>query len=184
MTIGVAGFGCEDALNHLLNYIWPNIFENSPHVCQAVHACLEGMRVSLGPIRILQYSLQVNSRPKGYFRSIWRHKRDKSDHDVLQTPFYWMAIYSESVDKLRYNFVRKSLLEIKVVSIWAVKSHFCRYYSSHRYKLHMCLNTGSRSVDMYSSGRYTPDLRYPHLNRFLVFLHKQKLTLKLCITAI
>ena len=60
MTIGVAGFGCEDALNHLLNYIWPNIFENSPHVCQAVHACLEGMRVSLGPIRILQYSLQVN----------------------------------------------------------------------------------------------------------------------------
>merc|ERR1712025_20375 len=59
MTIGVAGFGCEDALNHLLNYIWPNIFENSPHVCQAVHACLEGMRVSLGPIRILQYSFKV-----------------------------------------------------------------------------------------------------------------------------
>lgn len=62
MTIGVAGFGCEDALNHLLNYIWPNIFENSPHVCQAVHACLEGMRVSLGPIRILQYALQVKQK--------------------------------------------------------------------------------------------------------------------------
>ena len=62
MTIGVAGFGCEDALNHLLNYIWPNIFENSPHVCQAVHACLEGMRVSLGPIRILQYTLQVRNQ--------------------------------------------------------------------------------------------------------------------------
>ena len=61
MTIGVAGFGCEDALNHLLNYVWPNIFENSPHVCQAVHACLEGMRVSLGPIRILQYALQVKN---------------------------------------------------------------------------------------------------------------------------
>ena len=60
MTIGVAGFGCEDALNHLLNYVWPNIFENSPHVCQAVHACLEGMRVSLGPIRIMQYALQVS----------------------------------------------------------------------------------------------------------------------------
>merc|ERR1712193_476911 len=52
MTIGVTGFGCEDALNHLLNFIWPNIFENSPHVCQAVHACLEGMRISLGPIRV------------------------------------------------------------------------------------------------------------------------------------
>ena len=59
MTIGVTGFGCEDALNHLLNFIWPNIFENSPHVCQAVHACLEGMRISLGPIRVFQYAVQV-----------------------------------------------------------------------------------------------------------------------------
>ena len=68
MTIGVAGFGCEDALNHLLNYVWPNIFENSPHVCQAVHACLEGMRVSLGPIRILQYALQVKNNCSKFFR--------------------------------------------------------------------------------------------------------------------
>lgn len=73
MTIGVAGFGCEDALNHLLNYIWPNIFENSPHVCQAVHACLEGMRVSLGPIRILQYSLQGLFHPARRVRECyWR----------------------------------------------------------------------------------------------------------------
>lgn len=28
--IGVAGLGCEDALVHLLNYVWPNIFETSP----------------------------------------------------------------------------------------------------------------------------------------------------------
>lgn len=70
MTIGVAGFGCEDALNHLLNYVWPNIFENSPHVCQAVHACLEGMRVSLGPIRILQYALQVKKLDVKIFRAI------------------------------------------------------------------------------------------------------------------
>ena len=27
MALGVFGFGCDDALNHLLNYIWPNIFE-------------------------------------------------------------------------------------------------------------------------------------------------------------
>merc|ERR1719333_1473766 len=73
MTIGVAGFGCEDALNHLLNYIWPNIFENSPHVCQAVHACLEGMRVSLGPIRILQYTLQGLFHPARRVRECyWR----------------------------------------------------------------------------------------------------------------
>merc|ERR1712136_223062 len=73
MTIGVAGFGCEDALNHLLNYVWPNIFENSPHVCQAVHACLEGMRVSLGPIRTLQYTLQGLFHPARRVRECyWR----------------------------------------------------------------------------------------------------------------
>jgi len=72
MTIGVAGFGCEDALNHLLNYVWPNIFENSPHVCQAVHACLEGMRVSLGPIRILQYALQVSN----FFGKLFRKEKN------------------------------------------------------------------------------------------------------------
>merc|ERR1711972_1200618 len=27
LALGVAGFGCEDALIHLLNYTWPNIFE-------------------------------------------------------------------------------------------------------------------------------------------------------------
>ena len=27
MSLGVFGFGCDDALNHLLNYVWPNIFE-------------------------------------------------------------------------------------------------------------------------------------------------------------
>jgi splicing factor 3B subunit 1 len=27
MALGVVGLGCEDALRHLLNYIWPNIFE-------------------------------------------------------------------------------------------------------------------------------------------------------------
>lgn len=26
LALGVQGFGCEDALIHLLNFIWPNIF--------------------------------------------------------------------------------------------------------------------------------------------------------------
>ena len=36
MAVGVYGFGCEDALVHLLNHVWPNIFETSPHVINAV----------------------------------------------------------------------------------------------------------------------------------------------------
>lgn len=61
MALGVFGFGCEDALIHLLNYVWPNIFETSPHLVQAFMEAVEGLRVALGPIKILQYTLQVSS---------------------------------------------------------------------------------------------------------------------------
>ena len=59
MAIGVFGFGCEDSLIHLMNYVWPNIFETSPHVINAVIEALEGLRVGLGPLKLLQYVMQV-----------------------------------------------------------------------------------------------------------------------------
>jgi splicing factor 3B subunit 1 len=58
LSLGVAGLGCEDALLHLLNLVWPNIFEESPHVIQAVMGAIEGLMVALGPNVILQYTLQ------------------------------------------------------------------------------------------------------------------------------
>lgn len=61
LALGVYGFGCEDALVHLLNYVWPNIFETSPHLVQAFMDSVEGMRVALGPMKILQYALQVSN---------------------------------------------------------------------------------------------------------------------------
>ena len=33
LALGVRGHGREDALRHLLNFVWPNIFETSPHLC-------------------------------------------------------------------------------------------------------------------------------------------------------
>lgn len=63
LSLGVYGFGCEDALMHLLNYVWPNMLENSPHLIQRwVFAC-EGMRVSLGPIKVMQYCIQALWHP-------------------------------------------------------------------------------------------------------------------------
>ena len=58
LGIGVAGLGCEDALVHLLNHIWPNVFETSPHVINAVMEAIEAMRIGLGPGNILLYTLQ------------------------------------------------------------------------------------------------------------------------------
>ncbi len=59
MALGVYGFGCEDALTHLMNYVWPNVFETAPHMMQSFHDAAEGFRVSVGPLRVLQYSVQV-----------------------------------------------------------------------------------------------------------------------------
>ncbi len=60
MSLGVYGFGCEDALAHLMNYVWPNVFENSPHLVQAFMDAVDGMRVSLGPAKVLSYVVQVS----------------------------------------------------------------------------------------------------------------------------
>ena len=65
MALGVYGFGCEDALIHLMNYVWPNIFETSPHMMQSFNDAVEGFRVSVGPGKVLQYTLQV--RGGGYY---------------------------------------------------------------------------------------------------------------------
>ncbi|XP_011494618.1 PREDICTED: splicing factor 3B subunit 1 isoform X2 [Ceratosolen solmsi marchali] len=71
MALGVHGFGCEDALIHLLNYVWPNVFETSPHLVQAFMDAVDGLRVSLGPIKILQYALQGLFHPARKVRDVY-----------------------------------------------------------------------------------------------------------------
>ncbi|KAI8987199.1 splicing factor 3B subunit 1 [Pilobolus umbonatus] len=71
MALGVVGLGCEDSLLHLLNYIWPNIFETSPHVINAVMEAIEGLRVALGPATILQYTLQGLFHPARKVREVY-----------------------------------------------------------------------------------------------------------------
>ncbi|CAK9292846.1 unnamed protein product [Gordionus sp. m RMFG-2023] len=71
LALGVVGFGCEDALIHLLNYVWPNLFECSPHVILAVHEAIEGMRVALGPTRILLYAMQGLFHPARKVRDVY-----------------------------------------------------------------------------------------------------------------
>ncbi|XP_010520843.1 PREDICTED: splicing factor 3B subunit 1 isoform X2 [Tarenaya hassleriana] len=71
MALGVAGLGCEDALVHLLNYVWPNIFETSPHVINAVMEAIEGMRVALGSAVVLNYCLQGLFHPARKVREVY-----------------------------------------------------------------------------------------------------------------
>ncbi|KAJ2322726.1 Splicing factor 3B subunit 1, partial [Coemansia sp. RSA 2681] len=73
LALGVAGLGNEDPILHLLNFLWPNIFETSPHSICAVLEAIESCRVCLGPGRILQYSLQGLFHPARKVREVyWR----------------------------------------------------------------------------------------------------------------
>jgi splicing factor 3B subunit 1 len=71
MALGVAGLGCEDALMHLLNYVWPNIFETSPHVINAVMGAVDACRVALGPGVVLGYVLQGLFHPARRVREVY-----------------------------------------------------------------------------------------------------------------
>jgi splicing factor 3B subunit 1 len=71
LALGVTGLNCEDALVHLLNFLWPNIFETSPHVINAVMEAVEGMRVGLGANRMLTYVLQGLFHPARRVRDVY-----------------------------------------------------------------------------------------------------------------
>lgn len=58
LSLGTAGLGMEDCMQHMLNLVWPNIFETSPHVINSVMDAIEALRVSLGPGVILYHTLQ------------------------------------------------------------------------------------------------------------------------------
>ncbi|KAG5651071.1 Splicing factor 3B subunit 1 [Sphagnurus paluster] len=73
LALGVAGLGCEDSMLHLMNLVWPNCFETSPHVIGAVMDAIEAMRVTLGPGVLLSYVLQGLFHPARKVREVyWR----------------------------------------------------------------------------------------------------------------
>ncbi|KAJ2312928.1 hypothetical protein IWW54_001800 [Coemansia sp. RSA 2705] len=73
MALGAAGLGCEAPVLHLLNYLWPNIFETSPHSICAVLEAIESCRLCLGPARVLLYALQGLFHPARKVRDVyWR----------------------------------------------------------------------------------------------------------------
>ena len=71
IALGVSGLDCEDALLHLMNFVWPNILEVSPHVINAVMEAVEGLIVALGPGRIFMYALQGLYHPARKIRDTY-----------------------------------------------------------------------------------------------------------------
>ena len=77
LALGLASAGaagsCDDALIHLLNHVWPNILEVTPHLVQATFDAIEACRVALGPAVVWRYTLQGLWHPARRVReAYWR----------------------------------------------------------------------------------------------------------------
>ena len=55
VALGVVGLGCEDAMLHLLNLLYPNLFETSPHVIDRVVEAIDAVRMAVGPGIVMNY---------------------------------------------------------------------------------------------------------------------------------
>ncbi|SOV20836.1 splicing factor 3B subunit 1, putative [Plasmodium sp. DRC-Itaito] len=109
LALGCFGLNRQDALIHLLNYVWPNIFETSPHLIQAVIDSIDGFRVALGPAIIFQYLLQGIFHPSRKVREIyWKIYNNvyigHQDSLVpIYPPFELLNDSSFARDELRYT---------------------------------------------------------------------------------
>lgn len=55
VALGVVGLGCEDAMLHLLNLLYPNLFETSPHVIDRIIEAIDAIRMAVGPGMVMNY---------------------------------------------------------------------------------------------------------------------------------
>ncbi|KAL8763568.1 MAG: hypothetical protein Q9184_000695 [Pyrenodesmia sp. 2 TL-2023] len=55
VALGVVGLGCEDAMMHLLNLLYPNIFETSPHVIDRIVEAIDAVRMAVGTGLVMNY---------------------------------------------------------------------------------------------------------------------------------
>jgi splicing factor 3B subunit 1 len=77
VALGVVGLGCEDAMVHLLNLIFPNIFETSPHVIDRMIEAIEAIRMAVGPGIVMNYIWAGLFHPARRVRgSFWRVNND------------------------------------------------------------------------------------------------------------
>ena len=110
LALGVPGMGCEDAFIHLLNYVWPNIFETSPHVINAMMTAIDGCRVAVGPGVILNYTLQGLFHPARKVReTYWKIYNNLyiASQDAL-------VAYYPSFKKESKNMVARSELDLMI----------------------------------------------------------------------
>ncbi|ORY01982.1 armadillo-type protein [Clohesyomyces aquaticus] len=77
IALGCVGLDCEDAMIHLLNLLWPNLFETSPHVIDRIIEAIDAIRNAVGTPLIMNYLLAGLFHPARKVRQpYWRLYND------------------------------------------------------------------------------------------------------------
>ncbi|KAF2146872.1 uncharacterized protein K452DRAFT_263050 [Aplosporella prunicola CBS 121167] len=90
VALGVVGLGCEDAMVHLLNLLWPNLFETSPHVIDRIIEAIEAIRMAVGMGTVMNYVWAGLFHPARKVRTpYWRLYNDAYVHGAdAMVPYY------------------------------------------------------------------------------------------------
>ncbi|KIW11014.1 hypothetical protein PV08_10313 [Exophiala spinifera] len=90
VALGVVGLGCEDAMVHLLNLLYPNLFETSPHVIDRIIEAIEAIRMAVGPGIVMNYVWAGLFHPARKVRTpYWRLYNDAYVHNADSiVPYY------------------------------------------------------------------------------------------------
>ncbi|EEU45952.1 uncharacterized protein NECHADRAFT_100028 [Fusarium vanettenii 77-13-4] len=100
IALGVVGLGCEDAMVHLLNLLYPNLFETSPHVIDRIVEAIEAIRMAVGPGLVLNYVWAGLFHPARKVRTpYWRLYNDAYVQGADAMVPYYPNLDEDKVDR-------------------------------------------------------------------------------------
>ena len=100
IALGVVGLGCEDAMVHLLNLLYPNLFETSPHVIDRIVEAIEAVRMAVGPGLVLNYVWAGLFHPARKVRTpYWRLYNDAYVWGADAMVPYYPNLVEEGIDR-------------------------------------------------------------------------------------
>jgi splicing factor 3B subunit 1 len=100
IALGVVGLGCEDAMVHLLNLLYPNLFETSPHVIDRIIEAIEAIRMAVGPGLVLNYVWAGLFHPARKVRTpYWRLYNDAYVQAADAMVPYYPNLIEETIDR-------------------------------------------------------------------------------------
>lgn len=100
IALGVVGLGCEDAMVHLLNLVFPNIFETSPHVIDRVIEAIDAIRMAVGSGVVMNYVWAGLFHPARKVRTpYWRLYNDAYVQSADSMVPYYPTLDDDGLDR-------------------------------------------------------------------------------------